>query len=169
MKRPRFTKRWFVPAPPVQEVLSIPAPVSTTVAYALDHADPDMETRPRILITALGSGSPSVGETINATCSIAFTDGLFPIVVGSALSTDFLVNAPMPIETLPMRADLHVMRDLEYRQYIERRWTIILGKWGISETLDLAQDVTTFVNTQLTHDIAATTVDAMASAKTRST
>ena len=76
-------------------------------------------------------------------------DGLFPIIVASDLSTEFMVNAPMPVELLPKSSDLKLLSDLEYSQYIEHRWTIILGKWEIAETLDLAKDIAGFVQGQL--------------------
>ncbi len=76
-------------------------------------------------------------------------DGLFPIVAASELSIEFLVNAPMPIETLPRRAHLRCLSELEYSQYVNRRWTIILGKWAVSETIDLAKDFAGFVEDQL--------------------
>lgn len=143
-----------MPAPPAEALLEKSLPAASTVAYALDHHDPEMETRPRVLVTALGSDSPRMAETIDATCAISFTDGLFPIVVTSVLDTAFLVNAPMPIETLPCRSDLGVLSRLEYAQYVERRWTIILGKWGVSETIDLGQDFTAFLADQLAQDIS---------------
>jgi hypothetical protein len=101
---------------------------------------------PRILVTSFGQSSAA---TIDATCAIAIQDGMYPIVVATDLSTDFLVNAPMPVETLPHAADMWRLTAAEYEQYVQRRWTIIMGKWQATEIIDLALDFAEFLEQQL--------------------
>lgn len=149
MRVPLFGKRWFVPAPPPSALIEQPPPSGNTVCYELDRGASDLADCPRLLVTALGHNNPKISEIINATCSIALTDGLFPVVVGTALDTAFLVNAPMPVESLPRHVDLACLSKLEYQQYVLTRWTIILGKWVVTETIDLAQDIDGFVTDQL--------------------
>lgn len=149
MRVPRLGKRWFVPAPPPSELIEQPTLSGSEVCYELDRGASDFADCPRLLVTALGHDNPKISETINATCSIALTDGLFPVVVGTGLDTVFLVNAPMPVETLPRHVDLACLSKPEYRQYVMERWKIILGKWAVTETIDLAQDFDGFVIDQL--------------------
>ena len=149
MRLPVLPRRWFVPAPSPDKLIERSPSGASTVVYKLETDDPDIASRERILITALASDSPRITETINAACSIAFLDGLFPIVVASELGTEFLVNAPMPVELLPKSSELRFLTYLEYSQYIYRRWTIILGKWEVTETLDLASDISCFIAGQM--------------------
>lgn len=140
-----------MPAPPPSALIEEPMLSGNEVCYELDRGASDLADCPRLLVTALGHDNPNISETINATCSISLTDGFFPIVVGNGLDTAFLVNAPMPVESLPRHEDLACLSKLEYQQYVMERWKIILGKWVVTETIDLAQDIDDFVADQLNH------------------
>ncbi len=118
------------------------------VAYELTRWDASLTRRPRVLVTALGPAEDEIEQEtlIESACTIALGDGLFPVVVASGLSVEFLVRAARPIEQLPKRTDLALLDDAEYRYYLQQRWRILLAKWNISETIDLLLTFDEFVS-----------------------
>lgn len=144
-----FPRREFIPAPPLETLLQKPDKQTNSIAYKLEGYDEDVANRPRVLITWLGQEEEAVDALINSTCSIVFSQGQFPIVAATGLSTNFLVQAPMPVEVLPRWSDMSVLDKHEYSYYIERRWKLLLGKWKITETIDLGLEIEDFISAQI--------------------
>jgi hypothetical protein len=140
------TTRTSAPTAETQDFPPRQRPSHESVAYEINGWDEDFNSRPRVLVTALGREDIPKEEMIRSTCGFVLSDGQFPVVAATGLNMEFIVSAAMPVETLPTRADLRCLEAHEYRIYVERRWEILLAKWRITETIDLGLEFEDFLN-----------------------
>lgn len=105
--------------------------------------------RPRVLITALGADMQNREALLRTTAAHIAKGGGRPVICATHLDMAFLVEGPAAVELLPLRRDLSVLTDTEYRFYLDRRWTVLLAKWAIEEEIDLGQSYDAFRDAEL--------------------
>lgn len=122
-------------------------PTSTHIAY-LDQIPGDRPSS-RVLVSALGETLESRDIQLRTIGAAVKAGGQQPVLVGTHLSSTFLVETAHPVELLPLRDDLKVLTTAEYESYVRRRWELILAKWDIDEAIDLGQDFGEFLADQI--------------------
>ena len=122
-------------------------PASAYITY-IDH-NPGDRPSSRVLVSALGETLESRDIQLRTIGAAIKAGGQQPVLVGTHLSSTFLVDAAHPVELLPMRDDLKVLTIAEYESYVRRRWELILAKWDIDEAIDLGQDFGEFLADQI--------------------
>lgn len=118
-------------------------PVKNPVYYVDD--EPGSRPQKRVLITALGPLLPNREEQLRGVSAAILQGGQQPVLVATHLSTRFLVTETQPTELMPLRRDLAVLTEAEYRSYVQRRWLLLLAKWQITDAIDLGQTFEEFL------------------------
>lgn len=117
------------------------------IRYVL--VDGDKEARPRILISLLGDTPPNIAEILDAVAAACREAQEFPVIVMSELRPDLIAVTAAPIEFMPSRRHLRLLRDDEYQRYVRRRWALIMAKWNFASEIELSLTFDEFLATQM--------------------
>ncbi len=111
--------------------------------------DAEKETRPRILISLLGDTPPNIAEILDAVATACREAQEFPVIAMSELRPDLIAGTAAPIEFLPSRRHLRLLRDDEYQRYVRRRWALIMAKWNFASEIELSLTFDEFLAVQM--------------------
>lgn len=128
-----------------------PGPHSATESGAQEDSrlffvDPELESRPRVLVTFLGTPPDEIEPALQGLVTAAAEHGELPIFLVSEFCFDLFRARDLRVEYLPP-APMGTTRPelVRYERYILGRFGHLAVKWGVTSEVRMGLKITDFV------------------------